>query len=251
MRYCHRRQWTLFLARYVMMKSPTIFIIFTLLTSTLVFSADSVRRIEHNDGSVEFSNVKGNSKNLITNNRKTSQTAIYKSTNDDVTTFSDKKPENIAYEVLRFDCYACNPSSKVDWHSVALNTKDYVGLVKQAASKNNIDPALLRALIHAESAFLEKALSRQGAQGLTQLMPATAKELGVKNAFDPKQNIEGGAKYLALMLKKFNGDTRLATAAYNAGPNAVKRYNGIPPYQETQVYVDRVQILFKRYQQFS
>lgn len=211
--------------------------------------ADTVRRIEHNDGSVEFTNVKGSSNKLITNNKRTSQTAIYKSKSDDVTTFSDKKPENVAYEVLRFDCYACNPSSKVNWHSVALNTKDYVKFVKHAAHKYQVDPSLLRAVIHAESAFVATALSRQGAQGLTQLMPATAKELGVVNAFDPKQNIEGGAKYLALMLKKFNGDTRLATAAYNAGPNAVKKYKGIPPYQETQVYVDRVQILFKRYQQ--
>jgi len=217
----------------------------------MVSSADKVHRIEHKDGSVEFTNVKGGSGKLFTNSKKTSQTAIYKSKNDDTISFSDQKPENIAYEVLRFDCYACNPSSKVDWNSVTLNTNDYVQLVKQAANKNKLDPALLRALIHAESAFRPKALSRQGAQGLTQLMPGTAKDMGVNNAFDPQQNINGGAKYLALMLKKFNGDTRLATAAYNAGPNAVQKYNGIPPYQETQVYVDRVQILFKRYQRLS
>ena len=222
-----------------------------LLLPTLVFSADNVRRIEQQDGSVEFTNVKGNSKKLLTNNLKTSQTTIYKSQANDIISFSDQKPEDIAYEVLRFDCYACNPNSKVDWHSVALNTNDYVNLINHAANKNKIDPALLRALIHAESAFVPKALSRQGAQGLTQLMPASAKDMGVNNAFDPKQNINGGAKYLALMLKKFNGDTRLATAAYNAGPNAVKKYNGIPPYVETQVYVDRVQILFNRYQQLG
>lgn len=213
-----------------------------------IAQADTVRRIEHKDGSVEFTNVKGNSNKLITNNHKTSQTAIYKSKSNDVTTFSDQKPENVTYEVLRFDCYACNPSSKIDWHSVALNTKDYDKFVKHAALKHDVDPSLLRAVIHAESAFVATALSGQGAQGLTQLMPSTAKELGVQNAFDPKQNIEGGAKYLALMLKQFSGNTRLATAAYNAGPNAVKKYNGIPPYKETQVYVDRVQILYKRYQ---
>jgi soluble lytic murein transglycosylase-like protein len=82
-------------------------------------------------------------------------------------------------------------------------------------------------------------------------MPATAKELGVKNALNPRENIDGGAKYLAQMLQEFNGDTRLATAAYNAGPNAVKKYNGIPPYQETQVYVERVNILYKRYKKVS
>jgi len=229
----------------------TLFITTALLIPPMVSSADKVHRIEHKDGSVEFTNVKGGSDKLFTNSKKTSQTAIYKSKNDDITNFSDQKPENVAYEVLRFDCYACNPTSKVDWNSVALNTNDFVQLVQQAANKNKLDPALLRALIHAESAFRPKALSRQGAQGLTQLMPGTAKDMGVKNAFDPQQNINGGAKYLALMLKKFNGDTRLATAAYNAGPNAVQKYNGIPPYKETQVYVDRVQILFKRYQRLS
>lgn len=212
-----------------------------------VAHAGSVQRIEHKDGSIEFSNVNNNQKTYSSKNN-ASPKAIYKSKLDDVTTFSDQKPKNVAYEIIRFDCYACQPNSHVDWHSVPLNTQDYVKLVKQAASKNNLDPALLRALIHAESAFSEKALSRQGAQGLTQLMPATAKDMGVKNAFDPKQNIEGGAKYLALMLEKFDGNSRLAIAAYNAGPNAVKKYNGIPPYKETQVYVDRVQILFQRYQ---
>ena len=121
---------------------------------TLVSSADKVHRIEHKDGSVEFTNVKGSSDKLFTNSKKTSQTAIYKSTTDDVTRFSDQKPEDIAYEVLRFDCYACNPTSKVDWHSVALNINDYVQLVKQAANKNKLDPDLLRALIHAESSVL-------------------------------------------------------------------------------------------------
>jgi soluble lytic murein transglycosylase-like protein len=120
-------------------------------------------------------------------------------------------------------------------------------MIEQAAKDHNLEPALLRALVHAESAFSANALSKQGAQGLTQLMPATAKELGVKNAFDPFDNVNGGAKYLAQMLKQFNGDTRLATAVYNAGPNAVKKYQGIPPYKETKVYVERVHILFERY----
>jgi len=222
-------------------------ILIVCLMSISLVQADNVRRIEHKDGSVEFSNVKNSSK-LITNDRKTSQTAIYKSKSEDVVSFSDQKPKNAAFEVLRFDCYACNPQSQVDWNTVALNTKEYARFIKSSAHKHKLDPALLRALIHAESAFVEKALSRQGAQGLTQLMPATAKELGVKNSLDAKQNIDGGAKYLAKMLKQFKGDTRLATAAYNAGPNAVKKYNGIPPYKETQVYVERIQILYKRYQ---
>jgi soluble lytic murein transglycosylase-like protein len=232
-----------------MKATQAIGLITFLLFPLMLFATDTIKRIQHQDGSVEFTNVSDPSKKLFTHDKKTSQTAIYKSKSDDITSFSDEKPSNVAYEVLRFDCYACNPNSQIDWHSVSLNTTDYASLIDSSANKYKIDPALLRALIHAESAFLSNALSRQGAQGLTQLMPATAKELGVKNSFDPKENIDGGAKYLAQMLKQFGGDTQLATAAYNAGPNAVKKYNGIPPYQETQVYVDRVQILFKRYQQ--
>ena len=84
-----------------------------------------------------------------------------------------------------------------------------------------------------------------------QLMPATAQELGVKNAYNAQQNIQGGVKYLAQLLTIFNGNIQLATAAYNAGPNAVQKYNGVPPYKETNVYVERVAILYRRYQHAS
>jgi hypothetical protein len=219
-----------------------------LLTLPLTAVTDSIRQIETDDGVIEFTNIKGDSQRFITSDKQTSQKAIYKSQQGDVITFSDQKPDQVTeYEVLRFDCYACLPESLIDWNTVKLNTTDYVLMIEQAAKDHNIEPALLRALVHAESAFSANALSKQGAQGLTQLMPATAKELGVKNAFDPFDNVNGGAKYLAQMLKQFNGDTRLATAAYNAGPNAVKKYQGIPPYKETKVYVERVHILFERY----
>ncbi len=219
-----------------------------LLTLPLSAATESIRQIETDDGVIEFTNIKGDSKRFITSNKQTSQKAIYKSQQGDVITLSDQKPEHITeFEVLRFDCYACQPDSLINWNTVKLNTKDYVFVIEQAAKDHNVDPALLRALVHAESAFSAKALSKQGAQGLTQLMPATAKELGVKNAFDPHENINGGAKYLSQMLKQFKGNTRLATAAYNAGPNAVKKYKGIPPYKETKVYVERVHILFRRY----
>lgn len=102
--------------------------------------------------------------------------------------------------------------------------------------------------MHAESAFNPNAVSHKGAQGLMQLMPGTAKELGVQDALIPSQNIAGGAKYIAQLLKRFNGNIQLATAAYNAGPGAVKKYNGVPPYIETEVYAERVGILHKRYQ---
>ncbi|MCR6700705.1 MAG: lytic transglycosylase domain-containing protein [Dokdonella sp.] len=101
--------------------------------------------------------------------------------------------------------------------------------------------------MHAESAFNPLALSHKGAQGLMQLMPGTAGDLGVVDAFDIGENIRGGARYLAQMLKSFNGDERLATAAYNAGPGAVQKHGGVPPYAETKLYVERVATLRERY----
>lgn len=117
----------------------------------------------------------------------------------------------------------------------------FAPLIQQAAQKYGVDPDLITAVIQAESSFNPRAISRVGAQGLMQLMPATARALGVTNAFDPAQNIEGGTKYLRQLLDQFGGNEALAVAAYNAGPHAVKKYgNNIPPYQETQNYVKRV-----------
>lgn len=216
-----------------------LFILFTLIVAPALL-ATNVERSTNNEGVVEFSNTpSGNSKESI---------LIYKSTVNDSITFSDQKPTTVSYEILRFDCYACNPNSTINWNKVRLNLTSYAETVKVVAKRNNVDPALVRALIHAESAFNSKATSHAGAQGLMQLMPATAKELGVNNSLNPEQNINGGVKYIAQLLQQFNGDISLATAAYNAGPGAVKKYNGIPPYKETQVYVKRVGILHRRYQ---
>jgi soluble lytic murein transglycosylase-like protein len=113
--------------------------------------------------------------------------------------------------------------------------------ITAAANKHGIDPALLAGLVKQESGFDPNAGSSAGARGLTQLMPGTAAGLGVTNVLDPVQSLDGGAKYLRAQLDAFGGDVTKALAAYNAGPGAVQRYGGVPPYAETQNYVRAVQ----------
>jgi soluble lytic murein transglycosylase-like protein len=113
-------------------------------------------------------------------------------------------------------------------------------LVQQNADVWQVDPALIKSVIANESSFNANATSPVGAQGLMQLMPETAAALGVKDPYDPAQNVAGGTRYLKSLLDRFKGDTRLAVAAYNAGPGAVEKYNDVPPYAETQNYVKNV-----------
>ena len=167
-----------------------------------------------------------------------------------VVTFSNiAPPTDQEYQVLRFPCYASDPKCRsVSWDKVPLNTQAYRREIQSAASFNALEESLIRAIIHAESAYQPDARSPKGAQGLMQLMPQTAAELEVADPFDPADNIDGGARYLAQLLSEFDGDLDLAAAAYNAGPNAVYQHGGIPPYDETREYVRRVKILYKRYQ---
>jgi soluble lytic murein transglycosylase-like protein len=124
----------------------------------------------------------------------------------------------------------------------------YDYLIKKTAAMKNIESALVKAVIDVESGFDQYGTSGKGAQGLMQLMPDTAKSLGVKDPYDPRQNIAGGCLYLSQMLDEFGGDVYLALAAYNAGPHAVKKYGRkIPPYKETQEYVKKVLRAYRQY----
>ncbi|MCU1336834.1 MAG: MltE2 [Bryobacterales bacterium] len=121
----------------------------------------------------------------------------------------------------------------------ALPSIDISEMVEKAAHDNNVDPLLVHSIIQVESNYNPYAVSPKGAQGLMQLMPPTARDLGVRNSFDPRQNIEAGVRYLKYLQDMYQDD-RLALAAYNAGPGAVEKYKWIPPYPETQDYVNRV-----------
>ena len=178
--------------------------------------------------------------------------AVYKiARSNGITEYTNVRPAHGGYQMLFTyisTCFACNVRSTINWMSTALNLTAYKQEVAAAATEFGLDPALLRAVIHAESAFNPNAISTAGAEGLMQLMPGTASDLGVANPFDVGQNIRGGAQYLAGLLKQFDGNERLATAAYNAGPQNVTKYkNTVPPFDETRVYVDRVATLRQRY----
>jgi soluble lytic murein transglycosylase-like protein len=175
---------------------------------------------------------------------------MYKFTDKDgIVHYTNVKPsgqKNV--KTFSFPCYASDPKcNQLDWEKIPLNRGAFREEIQTAAEVFAVDDALIRAIIHAESAYQPEALSPKGAQGLMQIMPATQAELQIADVFDPLSNIEGGTRYLSSLLQQFDQSVKLATAAYNAGPGVVREYGGVPPYKETQEYVRRVEILYRRY----
>ena len=168
-----------------------------------------------------------------------------------VRAFTDRVPANQRYEVMAFTCYACNPASTINWQSTALHVHEYSAEIAAAATTYGVDAALIRAVMHAESGFNPDARSPKGAIGLMQLMPDTARGMGIADVAAIGANINGGVKYLAALLAQYKGDVTLATAAYNSGPMTVDRYRGVPPIAETRSYVARVKVLHARYRSAS
>ncbi len=172
---------------------------------------------------------------------------IYTYTDENgITVYTDQKPDSERYKVRNLGCYGTCRTG-VDWQQTPLRLGVYDDEILAASELFAVDEALVRAIVHAESWFEPEALSHAGAQGLMQLMPATQTRFGVVNPYDPLDNITAGVAYLAWLLEEFSGDIERAVAAYNAGENAVRRHDGVPPYPETREYVRRVNILYRRY----
>lgn len=143
--------------------------------------------------------------------------------------------------------YSVSNYSRARWAPRPVKS-DYDGMIKKTAVKKALDPELVKAVVHVESAFRPTARSHKGAMGLMQLMPGTAKRMGVSNAYHPEQNVDGGTKYLKYLLNRYDGNEKLALAAYNAGEGAVDNYGrNIPPYRETQDYVRKVLQMREKY----
>jgi len=163
-------------------------------------------------------------------------------------------PGDQVFQHLDSEClgpqWGCVPHKALQgWDTTRLNWQIYGQEIHRAASRYGLDEALVRAVIHVESSYNSKAVSSSGAVGLMQLMPAMRRKHKVFNPFNPEQNIDGGVAELAHLLKRYNGDRKMALAAYNAGQTAVASHRGIPPFEETKNYLARVELLYKRYAQ--
>lgn len=207
---------------------------FLVLSGFLVFSSpcrSEIYKYVDKDGVMHFTNVP-----VVTNYRRLPSVP---------STLGVSKTPNFNYNFNYARFYpnrSIQPSAK--WGA---NQAAYDSHIRMACLRHGMDYNLVKAVIKAESAFDPQAVSPAGAKGLMQLMPATSRDLGVNDPFDPYQNIDGGVRYLKEMLDRFNNNIILALAAYNAGPESVAKYGGVPPYNETQVYVQRVLDFYSHY----
>ena len=143
--------------------------------------------------------------------------------------------------------YGCGGAGYLPYAPHALDPTQIHSLVSDASARNGVSPALVNAVVMAESAGDPSAISSAGAQGLMQLMPGTSQSCGIGNPFDAQENVDCGTRYLHALLTRYNNNVELAVAAYNAGPGAVEKYGGVPPYAETRAYVSRVLSAYRNY----
>ena len=158
--------------------------------------------------------------------------------------------ENIPSVVYRFiinKSFATAPENGPSYVRGKKAERLFHPIVLKAANRYQVDPALVKAIIMAESSYNPRAVSKKGAKGLMQLMPTTAKALGVEDSFNPEHNINAGVKYFKHLMNQFDGDTRLALAAYNAGSRKVRQYKGVPPFRATKYYIKKVFRYYKHY----
>jgi hypothetical protein len=184
-----------------------------LLTAAVVagpVSADSTYRFEDGDGVVHYTNV----------------------------------PSDPRYGFVRREPEPAKPATPEPGAAVGRGVRAFAHVIRAAAERHSVDVRLVEAIVQAESAGNPSAVSPKGARGLMQLMPERAAELGVRDSFDPAQNVDGGVRHMRDLLQRFGGDVTLALAAYNAGEGAVRAYGGVPPYAETREYVRRVRALY-------
>lgn len=208
-----------------MQKPPLILSVSLLLALATPASAGNVYQFRDNEGRVLFTNV-------VTANKMPKDVAFREyRTLEKVTFYKDSN-------IHRYQNWG---SSEYDLlPSYSKNRNSYDDLIRTAASQSGVDRALIKAVIHTESGFNPQALSKPGAQGLMQLMPATAARYNVGNPFDPKENIFAGTRHLRYLMQRYSNNLEKVLAAYNAGERNVEKYNGIPPFAETQDYVRRV-----------
>lgn len=173
---------------------------------------------------------------------------IYVQRENGVRSFSDRKPATGSYTRIPKHGRPTATASCAGLTEALMQKRAavYAPIIQKAAAKHGVSPHLVSAVIRVESCYDKRAVSRSGARGLMQLMPATARDLGVHDSFDAEQNIEGGVRYLAKMLQRFDADVRLGLAAYNAGPETVEAFQDVPPFPDTVSYVTRILKLYDK-----